>query len=122
MICASKKHQSNSTALSKAVHLVIDVGDVHDEVNIIAKVVRHDPSQDVLRHVVSGGGPVHRRKMLIARELTSHVPCVTHRRPWARSCTTSHGAPTRGRTPSSSALQIISKKPATARGDGLLFA
>lgn len=36
-----------------ASHLVINVGDVHDEVNIVIEVLDKDSSQDILRDVVS---------------------------------------------------------------------
>ena len=34
--------------------LVIDVGDIHHEMNVVAKIVGHDPPQDVLGNVVPG--------------------------------------------------------------------
>ena len=35
-------------------YLVIDVRDVHHKMDVIAEVVRHDPSKDVLSNIVSG--------------------------------------------------------------------
>lgn len=45
---------NGSTAIQA--HLVVHVGDVHDEVDIVAEVIAKDAAQDVLSHVVSEGG------------------------------------------------------------------
>ena len=37
---------------STTTHLVVDIGDVHDEVDIVAKVLGHYPAQNVHAHVV----------------------------------------------------------------------
>ena len=37
-------------------NLVINIGDVHHKMDIIAKVIRQNPSQNVLRDIVSGLG------------------------------------------------------------------
>jgi hypothetical protein len=34
-------------------NLVINIGDVHDKIDIVAKVIRHNSAQDVLGDVVS---------------------------------------------------------------------
>lgn len=34
-------------------YLIIDVGDIHNEMNIIAKIVYHYAPQDILGHIVS---------------------------------------------------------------------
>ena len=39
-----------------AKNLVIDVRDVHDKVNIVAKVVGHNTSKNVLGHIIPGNG------------------------------------------------------------------
>lgn len=36
--------------------LVIDVRDVHDEVDIITKIIGHNTSKDVLSHIIPGNG------------------------------------------------------------------
>ena len=71
--------------------------------HVVPKVVRHDSSQDVLCHIVSILASVHirRRNQWRTQRRTSRVPYATHRTRWARSCTTSHAAPTRAQTPSS---------------------
>ena len=33
-------------------YLIIDIRNVHDEMNIVAKIVYHDPAQDILCHIV----------------------------------------------------------------------
>ena len=33
-------------------HFVIDVSDVHDKMDIITKIICHDPPQDILRDIV----------------------------------------------------------------------
>ena len=39
-----------------ALNLVIDIRDVHDEVDIMAKVIRHDAPKNVLGHIIPGNG------------------------------------------------------------------
>ena len=39
-----------------AKNLVIDVRDVHNEVNIITKVIGDNTSKDVLGHIIPGNG------------------------------------------------------------------
>ena len=56
--------------------LVVNVGDVHDEVYVVAKVVGHDSPQNVLRDVVS----VISRELAIPPQPARHVPCVSHMR------------------------------------------
>lgn len=33
-------------------HLVIDVGDIHDKVNVVTEVIGHDPTQNILGDIV----------------------------------------------------------------------
>ena len=40
----------------RAKNLVVDVRDVHNEVNIITKVIGHDAPKDVLGHIIPGNG------------------------------------------------------------------
>lgn len=44
-------------------HLVIDVGDIHDEVNVVAKVIGHNPTQNILGDIVpiKSQGKLHDR-------------------------------------------------------------
>ena len=65
-------------------HLVIDIGDVHDKVYIVAKVVAQDAADNVLRQVVAAPSAVDRRipsKLYQEKELTEHVPCARHHKP-----------------------------------------
>lgn len=36
--------------------LVIDIRNVHDEMDIIAKIIGHNTSKDVLGHIISDNG------------------------------------------------------------------
>ena len=42
------------TTFRRAINLIVYIGDVHHEVDIITEVIRHDSAKDVLRDVVPG--------------------------------------------------------------------
>ena len=59
MICREMRDRSDqvSSRLSNRASvvradLVVDVGDVHDEIDLVAKEVSEDAAHDILRHVV----------------------------------------------------------------------
>jgi hypothetical protein len=56
-------------------NLVINIGDVHDKIDIVAKVIRHNSAQDVLGDVVSEG---KRICGLASQRVTKNLPCMTH--------------------------------------------
>jgi hypothetical protein len=62
------------------VNLIIDVSDVHHKMDVVTKVVRQDPAQNVLCDVVSGIG---RSRCLVVLgadgEHTLHGPYERHR-------------------------------------------
>lgn len=93
IICA--RVEVGTRATEGQSHLVIDIRDVHDEVDIVTEVVRHDAPQDVLSHIVSAlhnnkpQNPVYKR---VERLRTSHVPYAMHHKLWVRNCTTSQSS------------------------------
>ena len=75
-------------------YLVINVGDVHDVVHLIPKVVREHASQDVksdVRPVHDGGDSALAPALTpVLRQCgTWRGPCELHRRRWVHSCTRS---------------------------------
>ena len=50
--------------------LVVYVGDVHDEMHIITKVIGHDPAEDILRNIVPNKPHYLYRSDHIGRALT----------------------------------------------------
>jgi hypothetical protein len=68
--------------------LVIDVCDIHDKVNIIAEVIRHDTAEDILCDVVSGAYQAFESNARTSPERTAHDPCVKRHKLWDRSYTT----------------------------------
>lgn len=70
------------TVAQKYTHLIVNVRDVHDEVHVVPKVVRHDSPQDVLSHIV----PDHDLQQATPAERQHspsmpHMRRVVHRRP-----------------------------------------
>jgi hypothetical protein len=61
-------------------NLVINIGDVHDKIDIVAKVIRHNSAQDVLGDVVSEGKRICGFGLAESdQEPTLHDPCGRHR-------------------------------------------
>ena len=63
MICESEREVIGFQGLGSPLrqgggtkNLVVDVRDVHNEVNIITKVIGHDAPKDVLGHIIPGNG------------------------------------------------------------------
>lgn len=70
--------------LVSCTHLVIDIGNVHDKVDIVAKVVAQNTADDILRQVVAVPSAVAHRislRLIWKEELTEHDPCARHHRP-----------------------------------------
>ena len=65
------------TTFRRTINLIVYIGDVHHEVDIITEVIRHDSAKDVLRDVVPG----HKRFSLarVFRPRQS-LPRVAHMR------------------------------------------
>ena len=57
-------------------YFVVNISNIHYEVDIVAKVVGHDSPQNVLRDVVS----VISRELAITPQPARYVPCVSHMR------------------------------------------
>lgn len=79
---------------NRAARLVVNVGDVHDEVDLVAEVVAQDAAHDVLREVVPAGTRVRVSACEVdaapgVRRLAWRDPCARRRRRWGRSCTKS---------------------------------
>lgn len=83
------------------IDLVINVCNVHDKVNIIAKVIRHDTAEDVLCDVVPRLCQAFETNTGASPERTAHDPCAKHHKLWDRSYTTSQHARLSARTLSS---------------------
>ena len=71
--------------------LIVDIGNVHNEVNIIAKIVSKDSAQIVLSDIVSAG-PLRLGDFFQSKRVypTLHDPCEKHRRPSDRNYTLQH--------------------------------
>ena len=84
-------------------HLVVDVRDVHDEVDIVAEVVSQDAADDVLREIVSIVSSARKRRL---EKLTEHAPYATSRTRSVRSCTNPPAFLSSGQTPPAHQLEL----------------
>lgn len=89
-------------------YFVFYVRDVHDKVDVVAKVVTKDPPDHILCQVV----PTPRMNQLLHYGSkigghTSHVPYEQHRTPSAHSCTNPHVSHASARTRSGTAKSAL---------------
>lgn len=71
----------------KVVNLVVDVGDVHNKMDIIAKVIFEDTTEDILSDIVAKNCGVRVCQVFRVIFPTEHGPCALHRTPLAHNCT-----------------------------------
>ena len=74
----------------KRTHLIVNVGNVHDKVDVVSKVVAQDAAQEVLCYVVPAdirGRQTSRPEDAIGSLRTSRDPCAKRRRLSGHNCT-----------------------------------
>jgi len=85
MILIGRKHTrlEGGKSLCGQRHLVIDIRDIHDQLDVISKIIGHNSPKNVLCHIVSTPTIAvknHGNASKSPVEYTLHGPCVKHRK------------------------------------------
>jgi hypothetical protein len=72
--------------MTKWTYLVVYICDVHHEVNVVAKIICHNPPQNVLGDIVPATA-CNVDWAIDQKQLTWHGQCEKHRKQSDRNCT-----------------------------------